>query len=101
MYGIPEKLSSRLCELANKHGAGKLVLFGSRARGSASDRSDIDLAAYGVPASLRSRMRLETDELPTLLAVDLIFIDDDTDANLLQEINRDGVTIYESDRQNG
>ena len=46
-------LYTQLATLAAKHGAQKLVLFGSRARGDHTERSDIDLAVYGMPPENR------------------------------------------------
>ena len=46
-------LYTQLTALAAKHGAQKLVLFGSRAREDHTERSDIDLAVYGMPPENR------------------------------------------------
>lgn len=42
-------LYRQLAALAAKHGAQQLVLFGSRARGDNTPRSDVYLAVYGMP----------------------------------------------------
>lgn len=47
-------LYHQLADLAAKYGAQKLVLFGSRARGDNTPRSDIDLAVYGMPKQNQS-----------------------------------------------
>lgn len=39
-----EQIYHQLANLAKRHGAKRLVLFGSRARGDYHERSDIDLA---------------------------------------------------------
>lgn len=85
--------------LARQYGAQKLVLFGSRARGTARERSDIDLAAFGVGQEKQGLFRLAADELPTLLKIDLVFITPETSPALLSEIERDGVVIYEAREQ--
>ena len=48
-----EALYQQLADLARDHGAERLVLFGSRARGDNRERSDIDLAVYGMPEAQR------------------------------------------------
>lgn len=40
-----------ISELAKRFGASKVVLFGSKARGDNIERSDIDIAVYGVENS--------------------------------------------------
>lgn len=92
MLSITPQLSS----LSAAYQASRLVLFGSRARGDASERSDIDLAAFGVPSVHQSPFRLALDDLPTLLKIDIIFIEPDTSPALLAEIERDGVILYEA-----
>ena len=41
-----EELYKQLAALARQHGARRLVLFGSRARGDNRYNSDVDLAVY-------------------------------------------------------
>ena len=60
-------LYTQLTALAAKHGAQKLVLFGSRAREDHTERSDIDLAVYGMPPENRPFFWADTEELDTLL----------------------------------
>ena len=55
-----EEIYHQLAELARRHGAQRLVLFGSRARGDNKERSDIDLAVYGMPQKERAGHRAYT-----------------------------------------
>ena len=89
-------LTPQLSRLAQHAGASRLVLFGSRARGDHHDRSDIDLAIFGMPAEQQALFALAIEELPTLLKFDLVFITPDTNPDLLSEIEKDGVTLYEA-----
>ena len=72
----------------------RVVLFGSRARGDNRERSDIDLAVFGLPPSLASRFRQALEDLPTLLSFDLVCVDERTAPALLENISREGVTLY-------
>lgn len=90
-------LLPQIAHLGATLGAQRIVLFGSRARGDHGDRSDIDLAVYGLPPHQLGTFRHGLEELPTLLKFDLVPIDQDTAPELLAEIQRDGVTIYEID----
>lgn len=94
---IPDSLTPRLAELARRYGASRLVLFGSRARGDHHERSDIDLAVYGMPQANRSAFWLEAEELPTLLKLDIVHILPGMDPDFLRNIEKDGVTLYAED----
>lgn len=90
-----EKLYALIAALGEKYNAEKIVLFGSRARGDNRERSDIDLAIYGMPAENHARFWSKIDDLPTLLKFDLVHVTEDTDADFLKNIEKDGVTLYE------
>ena len=89
-----EQLYHQLAALARRHGASKLVLFGSRARGDHHARSDIDLAVYGMPAKERGTFWVEAEDLPTLLKLDIVHISPKMNPVFLQNIEKDGVTLY-------
>ena len=97
-----EAIYLQLAELARRHGAQRLVLFGSRARGDNKERSDIDLAIYGIDDRGRqAQLAQAIEDLPTLLDFDLVFVRADTDPKLLQNIEKDGVSLmskYEEKR---
>lgn len=80
-------------QAARRLGAQKVILFGSRARGDHRERSDIDLAIYGMPKENESEFRDAIDQLPTLLDFDLVFITDQTSPALIQNIKEDGIII--------
>ncbi|HHY98015.1 MAG TPA: nucleotidyltransferase domain-containing protein [Firmicutes bacterium] len=74
----------------------RVILFGSRARGDAWSRSDIDLA-IDAPAdsiSLWERVMEIRDSLETLLPVDIIFLEQ-APPGLAERIRAEGVAIYE------
>lgn len=91
-----QTLAPQLSRMAQRAGASRLVLFGSRARGDHHERSDIDLAVFGMPADQQARFALAIDELPTLLKFDLVFVTPDIDPHLLHEIEKDGVILYDA-----
>ena len=46
-YNLPDRVLRELSSFARKYSINKIVLFGSRARGTNTERSDIDIAVYG------------------------------------------------------
>ena len=86
-----------IAELGQKYHAEKIVLFGSRARGDHRERSDIDLAVFGMPPDAQARFWAAVDELPTLLKFDITHVVPDMDQNFLKNIEHDGVALYEKD----
>jgi predicted nucleotidyltransferase len=74
----------------------KIILFGSRARGDAAPRSDIDVAVSCPRASEREWLDLcdAIEDVPTLLPVDLVRLET-ADGRLRQRILREGRTLYE------
>lgn len=91
---LPQNLAAQLANLARQYGAQRLVLFGSRARGDHKERSDIDLAVYGMPEHNRAGFWLDAEELPTLLKFDIVHISPGMDPVFLRNIEKDGVTLY-------
>lgn len=90
---LDERLASDIIRLAKKNAIKKVILFGSRARGDHSERSDIDLAVSGGNA-LDFQYDLE-EEAWTLLMFDVVNLDRGISEELRAEIERDGVSLYE------
>jgi predicted nucleotidyltransferase len=92
-YNLPERVESDIIKFAKKNGIKRVVLFGSRARGTNSERSDVDLAVSGGDA-LNFYYDME-EKANTLLMFDVVNLDREISEELQLEINRDGVVIYE------
>ena len=89
-----EELYKQLAALARQHGARRLVLFGSRARGDNRYNSDVDLAVYGMPEQNQAAFWMDCEELPTLLKLDVVHIQPGMNPQFLKKIEKDGVTLY-------
>ena len=70
----------------------KVILFGSRARGTNRERSDIDLAVSGENV-LRFEELLE-EQADTLLSFDVVNLDEIVSGKLRTSIDRDGQLLY-------
>ena len=95
MPTIPiDQVYAQIVEFAQQAGARRVVLFGSRARGTNQPRSDIDLAIEGCPDFPALEERLQ-EELWSLLRLDVVNLDYPISAELREEIARDGKVLYE------
>ena len=70
-----------------------IVLFGSRAKGNNTERSDIDMAVYG--GDFDGFYWDIKENIHSLLMFDIVQVDVAVSDELKQEIERDGVIIYE------
>lgn len=80
-----------IINLAKKYSS-TVILFGSRAKGTATERSDIDIAVSGIPDA--ENLREELDNLPTLYTIDLVNLDECGNQLLLEDIRKYGREIY-------
>ena len=69
------------------------MLYGSRAKGTARERSDIDIAVSGVEDF--DSLSEAVEEIPTLYTVDLLNLDTCRNDLLLEDIRQYGRKIYE------
>lgn len=89
-----EQVYRQIAEFARAAGARRVVLFGSRARGTNQPQSDIDLAVEGCPDFPALEDRLQ-NELWSLLRLDVVNLDELSSDDLRAEIARDGKVLYE------
>lgn len=80
-------------ELCRKHSVKKMILFGSRAKGTERDRSDIDIAVSGTENF--DLLLEEIENLPTLYTVDVVNLDACENVLLREDIELYGRKIYE------
>lgn len=69
----------------------EVILYGSRAKGTAMERSNIDIAVSGVD-NFESLVE-KVEELPTLFSVDLVNMDTCRNQLLLEDIRQYGREI--------
>ena len=83
--------------ISDKNKIEKVVLYGSRARGDHTSVSDYDIAVFKKDMSAvdKASFCLELEEIDTLKKIDVAFVDEGHLDALLENINREGVVIYE------
>ena len=98
-YGIRDNHFNELLNLFKKENIDKVILFGSRARNDYKNNSDIDLAIIFNSNDNDNYIKLLTklEELNTLFKFDVIDYNKITNTTLKQEINKDGITIYQKE----
>lgn len=90
-----EEVYNEIVKFAKEFGATKVVLFGSRARGDNKEKSDIDVAIYECNRFNDFKNKID-EELWSLLHVDVINMEEKfVSEELISEINKDGVVLYE------
>ncbi len=96
MRGLdPEDLKLVRAELDRHKEIHKAVLFGSRAKRSAQQNSDIDLALEGVGDTLTlEAIAMALDELPLLYKFDVQALDEIKNPALKSPIERVGIEIF-------
>lgn len=95
-HNIPDRVLREIISFARKHHIEKVILFGSRAKGNHTERSDIDLAIVG--GNLDSFYWDIKENTHTLLSFDIVALNDTISDELKKEINKDGVILYEKTR---
>ena len=75
----------------------QVLIFGSRARGTARSGADIDLAvrAPKLDSTAFAGLHQALDDLPLLYKLDLIHLDTLADPVLMRKIQHDGQVLYQ------
>ena len=92
-YNLPERVLKDITAFAKKHDVHQVILFGSRARGTNTERSDIDIAVSG--GDIDAFYWSIKEDVYSLLTFDIVDVDSGISEELREEIERDGVMIYE------
>jgi predicted nucleotidyltransferase len=92
-YNLEKNVEDDIIKIAKRNNVERVVLFGSRARGNNSERSDIDLAVSG--GDVLNFYYDAEEQARTLLMFDVVDLNREISEELKQEIDRDGVVLYE------
>lgn len=92
-YDLPDRVLKDISSFALKSSVKKVILFGSRAKGTNTDRSDVDIAVYG--GDYDSFYWDIKEKAHSLLSFDIVDADRGISDDLKEEIERYGIVIYE------
>lgn len=92
-YDLPDRVLKDISSFALKSSVKKVILFGSRAKGTNTDRSDVDIAVYG--GDFDSFYWDIREKAHSLLSFDIVDADRGISDELKEEIERYGIVIYE------
>jgi len=98
-FGLKETTIQQICGVLAKYPpVEKAVLYGSRAKGNYKNGSDIDLTLYGgadLTLNVLYRLSDDLDDLLLPYTIDLSIFSQISDPDVLEHIQRVGVTFYE------
>lgn len=97
MYGLSDIVISDICSVFRKHtNIEKVLIFGSRAKGTYSEGSDIDLAAIGDDISFNQLMdiNIQIEDLGLLYKIDVIDYNKHINTPIGNHIIRVGLPFY-------
>ena len=95
-YNIPGRVARDIYTFARQYAVHRVILFGSRAKGTHTERSDIDIAVSG--GNYDSFYWEIKENVHSLLTFDIVDLDSGISEELKREIEKDGVIIYEENR---
>ena len=98
-YGLPQSAVQKICAVLSRYPqVEKAILYGSRAKGNYKNGSDIDLTLRGgADLSLNVIYKIldVLDDLLLPYTIDLSIFNDIRDPDVIEHIQRVGVTFYD------
>lgn len=85
------EIMKEIVNISRRYHAKEIILFGSRAKGTATERSDIDIALSGCENF--ELCREEIEDIPTLYSIDVVNMDTCGNDLLLEDIREYGRKI--------
>ena len=86
----------KIIAVANQYGAGKAILFGSRARGDSTRKSDYDIAFILPDMSDDNKILNELEDFDTLCKIDAVFLESlGGDDEPIKNIRKDGLVLMD------
>ncbi|MGQ0504030.1 MAG: nucleotidyltransferase family protein [Myxococcaceae bacterium] len=98
-FGLsPEAVQQIVRVMAERPRLRRAVVFGSRAKGTQSPASDVDIAVWGLTQLEAEAVRLDLEELPLPYQFQVLAYEEIAYEPLRQHIGRVGKTLLDADR---
>ncbi len=101
-YGLPQSAVERIRAVLSRYPqVERAILYGSRAKGTHKPGSDIDLTLRGsadLTLNVIHKILNDLDELFLPYTIDLSILDDISDPEVIDHIQRMGVEFYKRDQ---
>ena len=91
-FGLSNETYNLIKNVINNNPQYSFKLFGSRAKGTYKNNSDIDIAIFkNLNKEDEYKIRNEFDKLDIIYKIDLVFVNENTKKELLESIELEGV----------
>ena len=98
-YGLPQSTFQKICGILSRYPqVEQAILYGSRAKGNYKNGSDIDLTLRGsadLSLNVIYKILNELDDLLLPYTIDLSIFNDIDDPDVIEHIQRVGITFYD------
>lgn len=95
-FGLPDRTMNEIIEYFSAHkNIKKVIIYGSRAKNTYHNGSDIDFAIIGDDINI-SRIHSDLEDLPTPYKFDVLDYGNLTHEGMLNSIKTDGKVFYQS-----
>ena len=92
--GLSEEIYNKIEKIAKENEKYNFKIFGSRAKNTYKNTSDIDIAVFeDVAIEDEYKIRNEFDLLDIIYKIDLVFFNKNTKREFLEEILKEGIDI--------
>lgn len=93
-FGLSEDVIKEIEKIVKRYNKYQFKIFGSRVKNTYKNVSDIDIAVFfNVSQEDEYKIRNDFDLLDIIYKIDLVFINENTKKDFLNEIQKEGVLI--------
>lgn len=96
-FGLDSRILDMILKVLDRYPSlEKVVIYGSRAKGTFKNSSDIDIAVYapGMNETDFVKLRFELCELPVVFKIDVVHVEALGDRKLIEKIAKEGRVIF-------
>lgn len=93
-FGLSQEIYEKILEIVKQNTKYKFKIFGSRAKNTYKENSDIDIAVFeDVTEQEKYQIMNQFDMLDIIYKIDLVFITKNIKKEFLEEIQKEGIEI--------